>query len=59
MRFLNYTVEEAVEDMRRFGYHMDSEKYASLEPQVRALKEFIDGKECTQEPQHCVQPSFQ
>jgi protein-tyrosine phosphatase len=54
MKYNDYTVAEAIAEMNELGYRMGSDKHRSLPLQVRALGDFIDGRECTQAAEYCV-----
>jgi protein-tyrosine phosphatase len=52
MKYQNVPMEEAIETMYRLGRYWALHR--DLAPQVRALKDYIDGKPCSQAEQYCV-----
>lgn len=54
MKYNGYLPEKAIAEMNSRGYRMKSKRYRSLPFQVRAMKDHIDGKKCSQEEQYCV-----
>ncbi|MBC7387144.1 MAG: dual specificity protein phosphatase family protein [Cryobacterium sp.] len=52
MKYKSMDAETAIRDMKKLGKFMIF--YPSLPPQVRALKDFMDGKSCSQESERCV-----
>lgn len=52
MKYLNWSADEAIDDMNGKGKLMRF--YKHLIPQVRDLRDYIDGVECQQENKYCV-----
>jgi len=52
MKFMGADVEKALKKMHDVGRLMWRHRY--LDPQVRALNDYIHSRPCSTEPQHCV-----
>ncbi len=59
MTYNGYSADQAIAEMNRLGYRMKSKRHRSLPFQVRAMKDHIDGKPCSQEKQYCVAAAHQ
>lgn len=53
MKFKGLSLNAALENMNRFGKYMYL--FPQLVPQVKSLKDYIEGSACSVEPRHCVQ----
>jgi protein-tyrosine phosphatase len=52
MKYQHLALEDALVVMYARGKSW--ERHKNIEPQVRALKDHLDGKPCSQEPEYCV-----
>lgn len=54
MKYNGYSPEKAIAEMNSLGFNMNSDRYQSLPFQVRAMRDYIDDKKCSEEEQYCV-----
>ena len=52
MKYLGWDVDHALEDMANMGKHMGF--FKNLIPQVRDLRDYVDGLPCRQDEPYCV-----
>jgi hypothetical protein len=52
MKYNAYTAKMAIKDMKKYGKYMFL--FPQLDNQVRALKDFIDEKPCSEKEKYCV-----